>query len=327
MISVMKEGMQEHVSESSGGKIELHVHLDCSMSYPVAVQIQPGLTEDEWRELLVAPGRCLNLADYLTRADRAVAMLQTEKALELITHDLFRLWKADGVTYGECRFAPLEHTSGGLTADRVLETVCNSFADCSRETGIGGGVIVCSLRHYSARKALESADLALGFQHRGVIGFDLAGDEAGFGLEPQIEAFRRVRLGGMPVTAHAGEACGAESIWEVLRYLEPTRIGHGVRCVEDSELMNVLRDNQIFLEICPTSNVQTGVVAKLEDHPVNRIYEHGIPLCINTDSRTTTPVSLSSEFALMRSVFGWTDLHFQRCGENARAARFLNGGL
>jgi adenosine deaminase len=308
------------------GRIELHVHLDCSISYHVARQIKPGISEAEWRRLLVAPQHCLNLADYLTRADAAIVMLQSLQSLELVTRDLFRQWREDGVVYGEFRFAPLEHTAGGLTAEAVMRQVCKTARDCRQEFGIDGGVIVCSLRHYSEARSMEAAELALKFRDEGVVGFDLAGDEAAYGVSAHRRAYEMVKQEGLPRTVHAGEACGPESLWEALIELDPQRIGHGVRCIEDESLMKFIWVMGIVLEVCPTSNIQTGVVSHIQDHPIDRLYRYGIPLCINTDSRTTTPTTLTQECELVGRAFGWTDTDFRRCFETARAAAFQKPG-
>lgn len=303
-------------------KVELHIHLDCSISYPVARRIVSGLSEETWRRRLVAPAQCQDLSDYLTRAEAAIELLQGREALQWVTEDLFRQWQADGVMYGEMRFAPLEHCREGLRAEDVMDVVCRTMQKCRAETGIGGGLIVCSLRHYPAGRAMQAAELALAWRARGVVGFDLAGDEVHYPLAPQIPAFALARKAGLPCTAHAGEACGPQSIWEVLEHLRPRRIGHGVRCIEDPRLMEHLRDRQILLEVCPTSNLQTRVFERMEDHPIDRLYRFGIPVCINTDSRTTTPVSLCGEYEGLREVFGWGAEEFEQCRAYAWAGRF-----
>jgi adenosine deaminase len=309
--------MQEDLS-----KIELHLHLDCSVSFRVAQKIVPGITREQFQTHFVAPPKCADLRDYLTRAEKGIEILQSAQALKWTTEDLLRQLDEDKVSYAEIRFAPLEHTREGLKGEDVLETVLQALQDGYSRYGIQTGVIVCTLRHYDEFRSLEAARLAVAFQGRGVVGFDIAADED-LSLEPHIPAFAHAREHGLPCTAHAGEARGPESVWEVLEKLKPVRLGHGVRSAEDPKLLDFLLENHIHLEICPTSNIQTNVYPTLKDHTIDFLFRKDISLSINTDSRTVSNTTLSLEYQKLRDTFGWRDEHFRKCADWAREAAFL----
>ena len=235
-------------------KIELHLHLDCSLSYEVVHTIQPSITRDMYLRDFVAPAKCKNLADFLTRAPRAIALMQTAENLRLVVNDVFQQLQRDNVLYAELRFAPLLHQEQGLSAQEVVAVVEQAVLQASNTTGIEAGVILCALRHYSSEQSMETVRLVEQFRGTCVVGLDLAGDEAEFPLDAHISAFQYAVERNIARTAHAGEASGAESVWETLRHLHPTRIGHGVRSSEDAALLDALQAQHIHLEVL--SNLQ-----------------------------------------------------------------------
>jgi adenosine deaminase len=285
-------------------KIELHLHLDCSLSYAVVKQLE-GLRFSEYQNAYIAPPKCSNLNEYLVFAAKGIELMQTKEALRLTTLDLFAQLHSENVLYAEIRFAPLEHTKKGLTASQVVQTVAAALQIGMQNTGIVAGLLLCTLRHYSKAESLEAARLAVDFKNAGVVGFDIAADEAGFSVKNHIAAFEYAKAHGLNCTAHAGEACGAESVWETIRHFSPNRIGHGVRSAEDMALVQYLRDNTIHLEVCPTSNVQTNVYATMADHTIDLLYRSGVSLSINTDARTISNVSLTDEYLNLERTFNW----------------------
>lgn len=287
-------------------KIELHLHLDCSISYRVASSLIPGISPGVFRRKLVAPEKCKDLPDYLKRADAAIEILQDIDALRLTTSDLIRQLNEENIAYAEIRFAPLEHTTKGLKPEEVVEAVLEELKKQTKRFPIDCGLIICTLRHYDEKKSLQAAALATRYQNEGVVGFDLAADES-YPADAHIRAFEWVRKQGMKTTAHAGEARGAESVWEVLNKLKPDRIGHGVRCVEDPELLAYLCKKNIHLEVCPSSNIQTNVYQQLEQHSLPKLFKEGISFSINTDSRTISYTTLTREYQLVKDVFGMND--------------------
>ncbi len=293
-------------------KIELHLHLDCSLSFNV-VHLLEGLPFETYRSRFVAPPKCRDLKEYLQYALSGIQVLQTKTALERATLDLFEQLKADNVIYAEIRFAPLEHREKGLTAQEVVQVVGDAVREGTRHTGIQAGLILCTLRHYSETQSLETAKLAAEFKTNGVVGFDIAADEAGFSIQNHISAFQFARANGIHCTAHAGEACGAESVWASIREFAPQRIGHGVRSVEDPALVDFLQQKNIHLEICPTSNIQTNVYPELADHPIDKLFRSGISLSINTDARTISDVTLADEYQRLAQTFHWGKAEFLAC--------------
>lgn len=308
-------------------KIELHLHLDCSLSYQVVKAIDPGVTEDYYQEHFIAPPHCSDLADYLKRAVKGFELMQTPEHLRLVTLDLFEQLKADGLIYAEIRFAPLLHTAKGMTPQAVVEAVNAATEEGVKATGVEAGLILCTLRHYTEEQSMETVHLAEAFRGTRVLGFDIAGDEAGFPVDNHKKAFAYAREKEIPCTAHAGEARGPESVRETLACFHPRRIGHGVRSAEDPALLELLREKSIHLEVCPTSNVQTKIVDDIRDHPADRIYRQGVSMSINTDARTVTPVTLSEEYASLARCFGWGKEELRRCNLEAIEHAFCSAEL
>ncbi len=286
-------------------KVELHLHLDCSLSFDVVRQLNPQISEEEYREQFIAPDKCRDLADYISRSESAVALMQDREALQLVTKDLFTQLEADSVIYAEIRFAPLLHTRKDLSPEEVVNVVNKAVDEQAKATGIEAGIILCTLRHYSGDQSMETAKLVEQFSGSRVVGFDIAADEAGFPIDNHIPAFVYANKQGLNCTAHAGEACGAESVWETIKHFNPSRIGHGVRSAEDDELLDYLREHNIHLEVCPTSNVQTNVFETIHDHSIDMLYKKGISLSVNTDTRTISNVTLNEEYQTLSDIFAW----------------------
>ncbi len=301
-------------------KVELHLHLDLSLSYEVVHVLDPTISPERYRRDFLAPAKCPNLMECLSRASQAIALMQTAENLRLVVKDLLFQLQQDHVLYAEIRFAPLLHTQQGLLPSEVVSVVEAATTEASHETGVEARVLLCTLRHFTAKQSMQTVRLVEQFQGTSVVGFDLAGDEAGFALDAHLPAFHYARTKGIAYTAHAGEAKGAESVWETLYCLNPPRIGHGVRSIEDQALVEKLRTTQIHLEICPTSNIQTNAYATYAEHPVDRLYQGGVSLNINTDARTLTPITLTQEYEAVRQTFGWVKgqfLHSNRCALRA----------
>lgn len=306
-------------------KVELHCHLDCCLSYHVVQQLDPSISYATYQESFIAPAKCTDLADYITRAVRGFELMQTPEQLRLVTLDLFDQLKEDGVIYAELRFAPLQHLAGGLTPAEVVQTVEAATREGMAATEVEASLILCTLRHYSAEQSLETIRLVEQFIGTSVVGFDIAADEAGYPIDSHIAAFEYARQKGIPCTAHAGEARGADSVWETLRHFHPARIGHGVRSWEDQELIQYIKDEDIHLELCITSNIQTNVYPDFADHTANQLYDAGVSVSINTDARTISDTSLTNEYNLLSREFGWKKAHFLRCNLEALRHSFIGG--
>lgn len=298
-------------------KIELHLHLDCSLSYQVVKTLRPDISEATYRQSFVGPPKCNDLADFLTRAINGVQLMQDAEALRLVTLDLFEQLRADGVIYAEIRFAPLLHTERGLSPEEVVRIVDAAAAQGIAATGVQAGLILCTLRHYDKLQSLQTVRLVEQFAGTRVVGFDIAADEAGFPIDAHIAAFRYAHEKNIPCTAHAGEARGPASVWETLQHFHPRRIGHGVRSTEDPALMTHLKEKGIHLEVCPTSNVQTNIYPTLKEHTVDQIYRSGVSMSISTDARTISDVTLGKEYRHLERYFQWKKAHFLHCNLEA----------
>ena len=298
-------------------KIELHLHLDCSLSFDVVKRLNPEISLKQYQNSFIAPQKCSNLADYISYAGKSIELMQTEEQLRLVTLDLIDQLKKDNVIYAEIRFAPLLHIKGGLTAEKVVETVNKAINEGIESANLHVGIILCTLRNFTPDQSLKTIQLVEQFKGSHVVGFDIAADEAGYPIDNHIKAFQHAKEIGIKCTAHAGEARGADSMWETLENFHPTRIGHGVRCIEDNNLLALLKEKNIHLEICPTSNIQVDVFDKAEDHSIDQIYNSGISISINTDTRTISNVTLSDEYRLLHQTFNWDLSHFKACNLNA----------
>jgi len=305
-------------------KVELHLHLDCCASYACVRALRPQVTLAEYRRDFVAPPRCVSLTEFLARVPRIVELMQDRRGLELMVDDVFDQLGRDGVVYAELRFAPLQHLDGGLSADEVVAVVERATARAIAATGIQARLILCTLRHFGAGESMETAELAVAHRDGLVAGLDVAGDEAGFGLDAHEPAFAHAARAGLSLTAHAGEAAGPDSVRETLARLAPSRIGHGVRSVEDPALVARLARERIHLEICPSSNVQTmgARCASYGEHPVDRLRRAGVPLSISTDARTVTDVTLMQEHERLRATFDWSDADLRAVQVEAMRASF-----
>ena len=309
---------------ASLAKVELHLHLDCSLSYRVVSRLAPSVSRQEFDAEFVAPPQCSSLADFLTRAPRGFQLMQSEEALRLVVEDLFEQLAADNIIYAEIRYAPLLHLAGGLTPEAVVSIVDHATEQCIQATGIEARLILCTLRHYDMAQSLLTAHLVERFKGSRVVALDIAGDEAGYSIDAHIPAYRYAIEHGLHRTAHAGEARGADSVWETLRAFQPSRIGHGVRSSEDASLVEHLRRERIHLEVCPSSNVQTRTCLSYDQHPIDRLLREGVSLGISTDTRTITNVTLELEYARLRKHFGWGDEELLTCNREALRAAFLD---
>jgi len=308
-------------------KVELHSHLDCTLSYKTVSRLVPGITEQKYLDLFVAPARCASLAEYLQYTRNGVDLLQSKSALQLAVSGLFDQLVEEHVIYTELRFAPFLHTFQGLRPAEVVEIVAKACDQAVQNTGIEARIILCTLRHFPAEKSMETVKFVHAFNGTRVMAFDIAGDEAGYPTDPHQAAFQFAIEHGIYRTAHAGEALGAESVWETLEKFQPARIGHGIHSIEDPRLIEVLKDKQIHLEVCPRCNVQTQAVHTIAEHPVDRLYQAGLSLSISTDTRGITQTTLYDEYTTLSEKFNWGAEQFLSCNLLAVEAAFCTSEL
>ncbi len=308
-------------------KVELHLHLDCSLSYEVVHELDASVTKEEFDKEFKVPFDCRSLVEYIKRAQRPIELMQTPEQLRLVTLDLFKQLKEDNVVYAEIRFAPLQHLQKGMTPEEVVKAVNDATTEAISTYGVEAGIILCTLRHYSEEESLQTVLLAHQFQNTHVVGFDIAADEAGFPVDNHIKAFQLAHEHNIHCTAHAGEACGPESVWETLDVFMPSRIGHGVRSAEDELLLQHLKKHNIHLEVCPTSNIKTGVFESIEKHSAPKLFQSGVSMSINTDGRTISDATLTEEYELMNKVFQWNIQQLRHCNLEAIRHSFANDNI
>lgn len=304
-------------------KVELHLHLDCSLSFAVVSQIDPSITYERYQAEFVAPDKCQDLIDFLRRAPSSFPLMQTTEHLRLVVLDLFKQLQKDNVIYAEIRFAPLLHTERGLTPREVVAGVEAAVAESIHATGIEARVILCTLRYFSPAQSLETIRLVEEFHDTYVAAFDIAADKPGDVISDHVAAFKYAREYGIPYTAHVGETRGVQNFWDTLQAFAPNRVGHGVCCIEDPALLELVKNEQIHLEACPTSNVQTDCYDTYADHPIDRLHRAGVSIGVNTDARTISNISLTQEYDKLQQTFNWRNDDFYNCNLNALNAAFI----
>ena len=265
---------------------------------------------------MVAPDDCPSQAEYIKYFEPAIAVMQTEEALERIALELCVDSADENVDYLEVRWAPRLHLRQELTVEQVIGAVLSGL-----DSGpIEAVAIVCAMRQHAPEDNVELARIAGSFAGRGVVGFDLAGDEVRFPTAPQRPAFDAARAAGLHLTCHAGEAGEPSNLEEALD-LGVERIAHGVIGAGDPRIVERIRSEGVVLDMCPTANWKTKAVRTLADHPLPRLVRAGVRCTISTDSRTVADTTLSHEFELMAGI-GMTDEDLQLCNRTAYAAKF-----
>jgi adenosine deaminase len=307
-------------------KAELHCHLDGSLRIATMLDLAreqgkadllPSDDEEGMAAELAKIDRSATLEEYLAWFGYSIPLMQTRDALHRIAYELAEDAAKENVRYIEIRYGAVLHTDEGLTMWQVNDAVLAGLRDAEQDHGIKTGVIVCGLRDRFESASLAQAELAAAYHDKGVVGFDLAGGERGNQAEMHGAAFYRARKELLNITVHAGESFGPASIRQALFKCGAHRIGHGVTLGQDPDLLRYVVDRQIPLEVCPTSNVQTHVVASYEAHPVAEYCRAGVPITINTDNRLFSHTTVTDELWLAHS----------RCGIPADAIReiVLNG--
>ena len=326
-------------------KVLLHDHLDGGLRPATVIELADAsgyrdLPSSDARELgawFLAAAHSGSLVRYLETFGHTVAVMQTPEALVRVAAECAEDLADDGVVYAEVRFAPELHVEGGLALDAVVEAVLEGFRvgtarAAERGRRIRVACLLTAMRH--AARSREIAELAVRYRDLGVLGFDIAGAEAGFPPTRHLDAFEYVRQQNAHFTIHAGEAFGLPSIWEALQWCGADRLGHGVRIVDDITLgadgtprlgllAAYVRDKRIPLEMCPTSNVHTGAAKSLADHPIGLLAQLRFRVTVNTDNRLMSDVSMTSELTALADTFGygWGDLQWFTV--NAMKSAFL----
>ena len=316
---------------SSCALIDLHVHLDGSIPLSAAAQLaaEEGLDFSlaELQEKMQVPAHCQDLNQYLATFELPLKLMQSAQGIRTVAKAFHEQLDAEGILYAEPRFAPGSLTAEGLSQQEVLEAVLAGRADFYAEhpqSALHTAYIICAMRGTGEElkhKNEESIDLAAAYLGNGVVAADLAGAEALFATENFSSLFAEAQRKDVPFTIHAGEAAGPESIKAALR-LGAQRIGHGVRSLEDTGVIQDLKAAKVALEICPTSNLQTHIFESIERFPLEQLLDAGLMVTINTDNMTVSNTTLSHEFELLQQHCGLDKNTARELAENAARAVF-----
>jgi adenosine deaminase len=321
-------------------KVLLHEHLDGVLRPQTVIDLAK---ETGYTELPTADAAALaewfyrganqgSLAKYLEGFAHTIAVMQTEEALERVAYEQAEDLSKDGVVYFETRFAPIFHTSRGLTHQQVVSSVLKGLERGRKDFGIASGLLICAMRNMDV--SLEMAELAVDFRERGVVGFDLAGEEGGYPPKKHVDAFHYIQRQNFNITVHAGEGYGKESIWQAIQYCGAHRIGHGTRLIDDiavvdgkavnlGDLAQYVLDKRIPLEICLLSNVHTGATPSLAEHPFKILYQEKFRVTLNTDNRLMSSTTMTQEFEAAAETFGLSLDDFEKITINAMKSAFL----
>ncbi|MFD6532968.1 adenosine deaminase [Streptomyces sp. NPDC060184] len=326
-------------------KVLLHDHLDGGLRPGTIVELAraqgyedlPETDPDKLGTWFREAADSGSLERYLETFAHTCAVMQTRDALVRVASECAQDLAEDGVVYAEVRYAPEQHLTGGLTLEEVVEAVNDGFREgerLAREDGrrIRVGALLTAMRH--AARSLEIAELANRYRDSGVVGFDIAGAEAGFPPTRHLDAFEYLKRENNHFTIHAGEAFGLPSIWQALQWCGADRLGHGVRIIDDIEvaedgtvklgrLAGYVRDKRVPLELCPTSNLQTGAAPSYAEHPIGLLRTLHFRVTVNTDNRLMSGTSMSQEFERLTETFGYTLDDMQWFTVNAMKSAFI----
>jgi adenosine deaminase len=319
-------------------KVLLHDHLDGGVRPATVIDLAhehgyrhlPTEDVDELAQWFHLGAKRNDLVLYLETFVHTIGVMQQRDALVRVAAECAQDLAADGVVYAEIRFAPELHTEAGLTLDEVMDAVLEGFRQGSAGTGLTIYGICSAMR--TAARSLEIAELAVRWRDTGVVGFDIAGAEEGFPPTRHLDAFQLVQRESFHATIHAGEAFGLPSIWEAVQWCGAERLGHGVRIVDDIQeidgeyhlgrLAAYVRDRRIPLELCPTSNVGTGVVGSVAEHPIGLLRRLRFRVTVNTDNRLMSDISMTKELQNLHDAFGWGWDDFEWLTVNAMKSAF-----
>ena len=329
----------EHVKNLP--KVLLHEHLDGVLRPETVIELArsegyrnlPSENPEDLAHWFHQGANQGSLPKYLEGFVHTIGVMQTEEALERVAYEQAEDLSNDGVVYFETRFAPIFHTRKGLTHQQVVSAVLKGLERGRKDFGISSGLLICAMRNMDV--SLEMAELAVDFRERGVVGFDLAGEEGGYPPKKHVDAFHYIQRQNFNITIHAGEGFGKESIWQAIQYCGAHRIGHGTRLIEDiavaedgkvvklGDLAQYVLDKRIPLEICLLSNVQTGAAKSLAEHPFKIFYREKFRVTLNTDNRLMSDTTMTKEFEAAADTFGLGLDDFEKITINAMKSAFL----
>ncbi len=299
-------------------KVELHLHLDGSVRVETVAELL-HMDKEVVYSKMVCDSYTKSLTDYLSKFELPLKVMQTKDNLKRIMKELLEDLKKEHVIYVEVRFAPLLHMDMGLTMEEVVESLIDGMREV---TGIECNLILCCMRQAgNGGRNLETIEIAKKFLNSGVVAVDLAGDESKYPTDQFQVLFDKIRKEQIPYTIHAGEADDYHSILSAIQ-LGAKRIGHGIAAIQNEETMQILKDHDILLEVCPESNLNTKIVSDKKDHPLKELYWQ-VPVSVNTDNRTVSNITLSKEYEDAIRLFGFTLDDIKKCNLNAVKHSFI----
>ena len=323
-------------------KVELHDHLDGGLRPATILELAgeygitlPASDEQSLEAWFHRGAKQKSLPLYLETFAVTVAVMQTKEALERVAFEAMEDLAQEHVVYAEIRFAPALHQEKGLNTEDIVSSVLAGLERGRRATGTEYGLILCALRSQDPKLSLDIAELAVAFSDRGVVGFDLAGDENGHPPKKHLEAFQYIRNKNFNITIHAGEAFGLESIWQAIQTCGSHRIGHGTHLIEDmtvrgtkieklGSLANFIRDKRVPLEMCLSSNIGTGAAKNIDEHPFNIFYRNHFRVFLCTDNRLMSDTTLTKEMALAADHFSLSLWDLEKITLNAMKSAFAH---
>lgn len=323
-------------------KVLLHDHLDGGVRPGTVIELAqqsgykklPTTNPDELESWFHRGATRGSLPLFLEGFDHTCGVMQTKEALERVAYEMMEDMHKDGVVYVETRFAPIFHQQKGLHLETIVRSVLRGLEHGKKDFGVEYGLILSAMRNMKPAISMEIAELAVDFRQQGVVGFDLAGEEGGYPPKKHVDAFHFIQRENFNITIHAGEAFGKESIWQAIQWCGAHRIGHATRLIEDMKvkegtvqsmgtLAQYVLDKRIPLEICLTSNVHTGAVKKLDDHPFGILYRYKFRVMLNTDDRLMSKITLSDEFQSAMEAFHLKLDDLEKLTINAMKSAFL----
>jgi adenosine deaminase len=311
-------------------KTDIHCHLDGCLRPRTVLELAeaqgirlPTRKLPELTRLLEAGKRTRNLGDYLKIFDLTLSVMQERAALYRVAFELAEDAAKENIRHLEVRYAPILHQKKKLAYDEIVDAVIEGLRDAGARLGMSTGVIICGIRSMDPRTSVALAELAVAYKGRGVLAFDLAGQEKDYPAKAHRDAFQVILKNNVNSTVHAGEAFGPASIAQALHYCGAHRIGHGTRLREDPAVLAYVNDHRIPLEVCLSSNVQTRAVRTLRDHPFGEYFRQGIRVTLNTDSRLISATDVTNEMLLAARAFRLSPYELKRIVINGFKSSFL----
>lgn len=311
-------------------KIELHCHLDGSLNLNFVDEMlrEQGIIYErsELEEKLKVNPDCTSLTEYLEKFELPLLCLQTREGLKRAAYEVVENVASEGVKYIEVRFAPMLSILKGLSCSEVIASVVEGLEEAGKKYGVFASAIVCAMRHHSLEQNLEMLHAARKFVGQGVCALDLAGDESIFPTKLFRPLFEQARAWKIPFTIHSGECGSVENVREAIE-LGAQRLGHGIALQKSCQLRQLCREKEIGIEMCPTSNLQTGAVDSLENYPLKQFLEEGLLVSIHTDNRTVSGTTLLIEEAFLKDQLGLSEQDIEKCTENAIKTAFASAEI